>query len=190
MPFVGAIFDIINWSIALFSLLCIPNLFIIQTWAYICCKQCSAYTICHYCWSSWMNREWNLKTQLWALPNNNVINNNAWRGKTVEKKLNVPRTLFNMAYLRGQNDERDTNHDDHIELRWPDVRHKISIADRWKCDNYIICALKQIQMTMAGSLKMLNTANTAPDRIWKWNAKKTNRKIKHLDMSTISFNRI
>lgn len=58
-----------------------------------------------------------------------------------------------------QYDESNANHYDHVELGRPDVRDKIPVSHRRERYDDVIRALKQIQMSVAGSLEMLNSTN-------------------------------
>jgi len=68
------------------------------------------------------------------------------------------------THLRGQHNEGDTNHDDHIELRGPNVRHKVTISHCGEGHNHIVGALKEIQMSMTSALKVLDATNAGGDR--------------------------
>ena len=72
-----------------------------------------------------------------------------------------------IIYLRGQDDESDANHDDHVELRWPNVRHVVAVADGWERDHHKVTGLEQIEVAVAGPLEMLHAAH-ATDTNGKW----------------------
>lgn len=62
------------------------------------------------------------------------------------------------VYLCRQDDQRDANHDDHVELRGPNVRHEIAVTDRRKCDYHVVSGLKEAQVSVTGPLKVLYAA--------------------------------
>jgi hypothetical protein len=62
------------------------------------------------------------------------------------------------VYLRRKNNERYANHDDHVQLRRPNVRHEVTISDRGERHHHVIRGLEETQMTMAGPLEMLYAA--------------------------------
>lgn len=49
-----------------------------------------------------------------------------------------------LTHLRGQHNEGDAYHDDHVELRGPDVRHKVTVTHRGEGHNHIVSALKEV----------------------------------------------
>lgn len=62
-------------------------------------------------------------------------------------------------YLCWKNNECYANHNDHVELRRPNVRYEVSISDRWEGNDHIIRSLKKAQMTVTGSLEVLYTTH-------------------------------
>ena len=64
------------------------------------------------------------------------------------------------TYLRRKNYECHAYHDDHKKLWWPNVGHIISIPDGRERNYDIIHGLEQVQMPVASSLEMLNSAHT------------------------------
>ena len=67
-------------------------------------------------------------------------------------------------YLRRQNDESDANHDDHVKLRRPNVRHVVAVADSRKGDDDKVTRLKQVEATMTGPLEMLYSADASENQ--------------------------
>lgn len=68
------------------------------------------------------------------------------------------------THLGWQHDERHTDHDDHVELWRPDVGHEITVANGREGHHHVVGALEKVQMSMAGALKVLYTANAACPR--------------------------
>lgn len=62
-------------------------------------------------------------------------------------------------YLCRKNNERYANHNDHVELRRPNVRYEVTVPDRRKRNDHVISSLKKAQMTVTGPLEVLYTAN-------------------------------
>lgn len=48
-----------------------------------------------------------------------------------------------LFYLRRQNDECDANHDDHVELRRPNVWDVVAVADRGERHHHVVGAAKE-----------------------------------------------
>lgn len=67
----------------------------------------------------------------------------------------------NKADLRWEDNEGDADHDDHVELRRPDVRHKVAVADRGKGDDDVVHGLEQVEVAVSGPLKVLHPAHAA-----------------------------
>ena len=64
-----------------------------------------------------------------------------------------------MSHLCRQNDEGNSYHYDHEELRWPYLRYEVPIAHGGECYHNKISCLEQVEVTVAGALEMLNPAN-------------------------------
>lgn len=76
------------------------------------------------------------------------------------------------THLSGQHDERHTDHDHHVELRRPNVGHKVTVANRREGHHHIVGALEQVQVAMAGALKVLDAAHAVSSpRVFRkgWN---------------------
>lgn len=65
------------------------------------------------------------------------------------------------SYLCGKNDERYANHDDHVQLRRPNIWHEVAVPDCRERHHHVVRGLKETQMTMACPLEMLYTAYAA-----------------------------
>lgn len=66
-----------------------------------------------------------------------------------------------MTDLCWQHYESDAYHDDHIQLRWPDVGYKVTVPDCGESNHNEVGSLEQVQMPVTRSLEVLNTTNTA-----------------------------
>lgn len=89
-----------------------------------------------------------------------------WK-RVIEREIyEIKKKYFPQAHLSWQYDESDANHYDHVELGRPDVRDKIPVSHRRKRYDDVIRALKQIHMSVAGSLEMLNSANAVKNEEW------------------------
>lgn len=66
-----------------------------------------------------------------------------------------------ITHLCGQHNQRHTDHDDHVQLRRPDVRHKVTVSDRREGHHHVVGALEQVQVSMAGALKVLYATHAA-----------------------------
>lgn len=64
-------------------------------------------------------------------------------------------------YLSRQDYESHAYHDDHVKLRWPDIRHEVAVSYRGKRDYNIISGLEEVEVSMSRPLKVLNTADAA-----------------------------
>jgi hypothetical protein len=74
--------------------------------------------------------------------------------KILQKKLSL-------TDLCWQHYQSDAYHDNHVQLRGPNVGYEVTISDCGECDHHEIGGLEQVETPMAGSLEVLNTTNTA-----------------------------
>lgn len=65
-----------------------------------------------------------------------------------------------VAYLSGQDNESNANHDDHIELRRPYIWDVVAITHSWEGHYNKVARLEQVEVPMTCSLEMLNSAHT------------------------------
>lgn len=79
-------------------------------------------------------------------------------GETLHPTLLATR---NATHLCRQHDEGGTNHADHEELRRPDVRLEVAVADGRQCHHHEIEAFEQVHVLYARTLKVLEAAHTA-----------------------------
>ena len=68
---------------------------------------------------------------------------------------------LSLTDLCWQHYQGDAYHDNHVQLRGPNIGHEVAISDCGECDHHEVGGLEQVQMPMAGSLEVLNTTNTA-----------------------------
>lgn len=47
------------------------------------------------------------------------------------------------THLSRENDERYANHDDHVELGRPDVRHEVTVSDGGKSHYHVVSGLEK-----------------------------------------------
>ena len=81
------------------------------------------------------------------------------------------------SYLRRQHDQRHADHDHHVQLRGPNVRHKVTVANRRERHHDVVRALEQVQVPMAGPLEVLDATY----------AVRGGRKLKKLSMTSVWF---
>lgn len=62
------------------------------------------------------------------------------------------------TYLCREDDQRYADHDYHVQLRRPNVRHEVAVANRGECYHHVVSSLEQAQVTMPGPLKVLYAA--------------------------------
>jgi hypothetical protein len=67
---------------------------------------------------------------------------------------------MSLTDLCWQHYQSDAYHDNHVELRRPNVGNEIAVSDCGECDHNEVGGLEQVQMPMTGSLEVLNTTNT------------------------------
>ena len=61
--------------------------------------------------------------------------------------------------LSRKDDEGDTDHDHHVELRWPNVGHVIAVTDSWECDDHKVRRLEQVHVPVSSPLEVLQSAH-------------------------------
>lgn len=71
------------------------------------------------------------------------------------------------VYLRREDDEGYANHDDHVQLGRPDIRHEVAVTDGGKRDHHVVRGLKQAQVTVTGSLEVLYPAHAGNKKVKK-----------------------
>lgn len=98
--------------------------------------------------------QWNSRSYKIMSFNSVLLETSCINGEFIEKKiLNVNQLIlpeywkFNWSrvlntYLCWKDDKCYTYHNNHIKLRWPYIRNKISITNGAECDHNIICTLK------------------------------------------------
>jgi hypothetical protein len=78
--------------------------------------------------------------------------------------LDVPQKFtkkLSLTDLCWQHYQSDAYHDNHVQLRGPNVGHEVAVSDCGECDHHEVGGLEQVQMPVTGSLEVLNTTNTA-----------------------------
>ena len=63
------------------------------------------------------------------------------------------------AHLCGQHDEGHADHDDHEELRGPDVRHVVAVPHGGEGDDDVVHGLEQVEVAVPGALEVLDAAH-------------------------------
>ena len=67
---------------------------------------------------------------------------------------------LSLTDLCWQHYQSDAYHDNHVQLRGPNIGHEVAVSDCGECDHHEVSGLEQVQMPMTGSLEVLNTTNT------------------------------